>query len=92
MKKRFFWFTLLAALYCSVANAVSVTISDGINNNTLKSKMENATERILNEVNSAQAGNRALNFYLMGVNQRVQSSMSMMWANTPFICTDEAYR
>ena len=89
MKKRFFWFTLLAALYCSVANAVSVTISDGINNNTLKSKMENATERILNEVNAAQAGNRALNFYLMGVNQRVQSSMSMLWANTPFICTDE---
>lgn len=89
MKKRFFWFTLLAALYCSVANAVSVTISDGINNNTLKSKMENATERILNEVNAAQAGNRALNFYLMGVNQRVQSSMAMLWANTPFICTDE---
>ena len=89
MKRRFFWFTLLAALYCSVANAVSVTISDGINNNTLKSKMENATERILNEVNAAQAGNRALNFYLMGVNQRVQSSMSMLWANTPFICTDE---
>ena len=89
MKRRFFWFTLLAALYCSVANAVSVTISDGINNNTLKSKMENATERILNEVNAAQAGNRALNFYLMGVNQRVQSSMAMLWANTPFICTDE---
>ena len=89
MKRRFFWFTLLAALYCSVANAVSVTISDGINNNTLKSKMENATERILNEVNAAQAGNRALNFYLMGVNQRVQSSMAMLWANTPFICIDE---
>lgn len=89
MKRRFFWFTLLAVIYIQAANAVSVTISDGINNNTLKSKMENATERILNEVNAAQAGNRALNFYLMGVNQRVQSSMSMLWANTPFICTDE---
>lgn len=89
MKKRFFWFTLMAVIYSQVAIAVSVTISDGINNNTLKSKMENATERILNEVNAAQAGNRALNFYLMGVNQRVQSSMAMLWANTPFICTDE---
>ena len=89
MKRRFFWFTLLAVIYSQVVNAVSVTISDGINNNTLKSKMENATERILNEVNAAQAGNRTLNFYLMGVDQRVQSSMAMLWANTPFICTDE---
>ena len=54
MKKRYFWLTLLVALYSPVANAVSVTISDGIDNYTVKSKMENAIERILNEVNAAQ--------------------------------------
>ena len=89
MKKRFFWLTLLAALYSPVANAVSVTISDGIDNYSVKSKMENAIERILNEVNAAQADHRNLNFYVMGVNQQVQRSMAMLWENTPFVCTDD---
>lgn len=89
MRKRFFWLTFLVALYSPVANAVSVTISDGIDNYTLKSKMEHAIERILNEVNAAQADQRSLNFYMMGVNQQVQRSMAMLWENTPFVCTDE---
>ncbi|MBR5747840.1 MAG: nuclear transport factor 2 family protein [Prevotella sp.] len=89
MKRHFFWLTLLMALYSPVAHAVSVTISDGIDNQTIKSKMENAIERILNEVNSAQADHRTLNFYAMGVNQQVQLSMGMLWENTPFICTDD---
>lgn len=89
MKKRFFWLTLLLALYCPVANAVSVTISDGIDNYSVKSKMENAIERILNEVNAAQADHRNLNFYVMGVSQQVQRSMAMLWENTPFVCTDD---
>ncbi len=89
MKKHFFWLTLLMALYSPVANAVSVTISDGIDNQTIKSKMENAIERILNEVNSAQADHRTLNFFAMGVNQQVQRSMGMLWENTPFVCTDD---
>lgn len=89
MKKHFFWLILLMAFYSQVANAVSVTISDGIDNQSIKLKMENAIERILNEVNSAQAGHRMLNFYAMGVNQQVQRSMGMLWENTPFICTDE---
>lgn len=45
--------------------------------------------KILNEVNSAQAAGRNLNFAAMGVNTRVQQSMAMLWENTPFICTDE---
>ena len=89
MKKHFFWLILLMAFYSQVANAVSVTISDGIDNLSIKLKMENAIERILNEVNSAQADHRMLNFYAMGVNQQVQRSMGMLWENTPFRCTDE---
>ena len=89
IKKLFFWLTLLVALYSPVANAVSVTISDGIDNYTIKSKMERSIERILNEVNAAQTDHRNLNFYAMGVNQQVQRSMAMLWENTPFVCTDD---
>lgn len=68
---------------------VSFTISDGIDNSALKSKMENSVTRILNEVNEAQAASRNLNFSAMGVNTRVQQSMAMLWENCPFECTDE---
>ena len=79
---------LMAAIIVKADN-ISFTISDGIDNNAIKSKMENSITRILNEVNSAQAAGRNLNFSVMGVNTRVQQSMAMLWENTPFICTED---
>ena len=89
MKRRFVWFILFVAVCCAKANAVSVNITDGIDNYAVKIKMENAIERILNEINAAQADQRNLNFYVMGVNKQVQKSMAMLWENTPFMCTDD---
>lgn len=71
------------------ADNISFTISDGIENGMLKSKIENSITRMLNEINAAQAAGRNLNFGAMGVNTRVQQSMAMLWENTPFICTDD---
>ena len=72
------------------ANAVNVTIIDGIDNPTVKYRIENGIARILNEVNAAQRDDRSLNFSAMGqLNVRVQQSMAMLWENTPFVCTDE---
>ena len=72
------------------ANAVNVTIIDGIDNPTVKYRIENGIARILNEVNAAQRAGRSLNFSAMGqLNIRVQQSMAMLWENTPFVCTDE---
>lgn len=72
------------------ANAVNVTITDGIDNPTVKYRIENGIARILNEVNAAQRAGRSLNFSAMGqLNIRVQQSMAMLWENTPFVCTDE---
>lgn len=87
--KRYLWFIIFVTAFCIKANAVSVVISDGIENQAVKIRMENAIERILNEVNAAERNHRALNFYAMGVNQQVQQSMAMLWENSPFICTDE---
>ena len=72
------------------ASAVNVTITDGIDNPTVKYRIENGIARILNEVNAAQRAGRSLNFSAMGqLNIRVQQSMEMLWENTPFVCTDE---
>lgn len=91
MKRIFLSLSLIIACFAfeMSANAVTVTITDGIDNLAIKSRMENAIERILNEVNAAQANHRALDFNTMGVNLQVQRSMAMLWENTPFVCTDD---
>lgn len=80
---------IICHLSFSVAQ-VSFTISDGISNAAIKSKMENAVSRMLNEINAAQSAGRSLNFSAMGnLDTRVQQSMAMLWENSPFICTDD---
>ena len=71
------------------ASAVNVTITDGIDNVAIKSRMEKSIVRILNEINAAQSAHRHLDFTVMGVNKQVQNSMEMLWQNTPFICVDD---
>lgn len=72
-----------------IAQSVSFTISDGIDNAAVKSRIEGNVCRMLSEINAAQAESRSLNFGTMGVNTRVQQSMAMLWENSPFVCTDE---
>ena len=62
---------------------------DGIDNATVKAKMERTMSAFLTEVNNAQSLKRALNFSGMGLSTNVQSSVSMLWENSPFECTDE---
>ena len=84
----------LAFAFCQwalcLAHPVSFCISDGIDNLVIKSKMERAVSMMLSEINSAQSTGRNLDFAAMGhLNIQVQQSMAMLWANTPFVCTDE---
>ncbi len=67
---------------------VSFTVSDGIDNATIKSKIESNVSRMLTEINAAQTAGRSLNFSAMGIGTRVQQSMAMLWENSPFICSD----
>ena len=71
------------------ADNITFTISDGIDNAAIKSKMEKSVSRMLNEINAAQSAGRNLNFSVMGVDTRVQQSMAMLWENSPFMCTDD---
>lgn len=80
--------TLFCAFTAS-AQRVSFSISDGIENPAVKSRIEDNVSTILTEINAAQAAGRNLDFGKMGVSSRVQQSMAMLWENTPFLCTDD---
>ena len=72
------------------ADNVTFTVSDGIDNAAIKSKIESEVSRMLSEINAAQEAGRSLNFSAMGnIGTRVQQSMAMLWENSPFVCTDE---
>ena len=72
-----------------MAQPVFFSISDGIDNATIKSKMEKEISMILSEINSAHIQGRSLDFSAMDyLNNRVQQSLAMLWDNTPFVCTD----
>jgi len=88
--KRILLFLSFIIFHLSFSKAqVSFTVSDGIDNATVKSKIESTVSRMLTEINAAQAAGRSLNFGVMGVDTRVQQSMAMLWENSPFVCTDE---
>lgn len=84
-----FFLTLALLLNILPVRATIVTISDGIDNAAVKSRIEKNIASILDEVNAAQAAGRSLNFSILDLGQNVQQSMAMLWENCPFICTDE---
>ena len=86
MKKNLIFLLMFVAQ--NIMADVTVQI-DGIDNATVKAKMERTMSAFLTEVNNAQSSKRALNFGGMGLSNNVQSSVSMLWENSPFECTDE---
>lgn len=82
-------FTLLLLVPTLMWAGVQISISDGIDNQSVKTKMETKMSALLTEINAAQASGRALNFANLNLSSSVQMSLSMLWENSPFICTDE---
>ncbi len=84
-------FLLFIILFSPVAlfGGVQVSISDGIDNMSLKNKMERTMSALLTEVNNAQAAGRSINFSSLNINTDVQTSLSLLWENSPFMCLDE---
>ena len=71
-----------------VQATVQVKITSGLDNPALRAKMECTMSQLLTEINAAQSASRSLNFGAIGVPQSVQVSMSMLWENTQFVCTE----
>lgn len=89
MKKLSFIIILLSLCTLGAYASIKVTITDGIDNEVVKKRMEQHLSTMLTEINSAQSGKRNLNFASIDVNTTVQKSMAMLWENSPFMCTDE---
>lgn len=70
------------------AESVTLKIADGISDSSVKKKMEKTVSTLLTEINSAQEQNRTINFGQLSLPSSVQGSLSMLWENTPFICSD----
>lgn len=87
MRKYFLLFSLFLTQVIS-AN-INVIISDGIDDAVCKAKMERTMSALLTEANRAQAAKQSLNFSKLGIPVNVQESVSMLWENSPFECTDE---
>lgn len=86
--------TIMLLLVCSFQTittfaSVNVVISDGLEDVSKKSMMENAMSRLLSEINSAQYSKRNINFSKLTLPSYVQESISMLWENSPFECTDQ---
>ncbi len=89
MNKRNKFLIVFLASVSSLFADVHVTISDGIDNSSVKSRMEQTMSAFLTEANKAQEVKRNIDFSLLGINAGVQGSISMLWENSPFECTDE---
>lgn len=79
---------LLFALTVKASDIVTLTLSDGIDDVQVKNKIETTLSKILTEANSAFEEKREIKYSTLGIPQDVQSSLSALWDNTPFICMD----
>lgn len=88
MKKVLLVITFLVSANILAADKVTVRISDGIEDNVIKEKMEGVISAILTEANAAHEAKRELNYAALNIPASVQGSLSALWDNSPFISLD----
>ena len=79
---------IMASLKIQAAESVSVRLSDGIENESLKSKMERVLSTILTEANAAHEEKREMKYSALGIPASAQGALASLWDNSPFICMD----
>jgi hypothetical protein len=88
MKRIVFCLSLFILAISSVAQDVSMTIVDGINNNTVKNRMEHAISGLLSEINRACAQERSLRLDNIDMALSGKRSLQGLWKNLHFLCED----
>ena len=91
MTRKFFLMLLwsLCAMTLQAADKVTVTISDGIDNATVRAKIEKTLSAILTEANAAQEQHRQMKYAALNIPNNVQVSLASLWENSPFVCMDD---
>lgn len=83
---------ILLALFLTLplmGGNVRVTISDGIENSYLKSRIEAGASSLLSEINDACDQKRNLNFSVLNMQENAVHSLNMLWENCRFTCSDK---
>ena len=87
------WMMLSVLLICLLSvhqvTAVEVIITDGLKNEQLKKKMEQSLSTLLTEVNAAHEQGRNINYASLRLPSDVETTLSMLWENSPFLCLDD---
>lgn len=68
---------------------VSFEFSDGISNQSLKSKMEDQLSRLLTAINQAESVNGNINFTGINIDSNASQSITALWENAHFRCVDD---
>ncbi len=81
---------VLVLMLCVGATAqdISMTIVDGIQNKTVKSRIEKGISSLLSEINRACAQERALRLENIDMALSGKKSLQALWKNLHFLCED----
>lgn len=85
-------FLLLLSICCFEGNAqdeVNFEFSDGIENVSLKSKIENQIMKLLTAINRAERMNTDINYAGINIDNPASQSIGMLWNNVHFRCLDD---
>ena len=88
MKRIVTYFLLFVFVLVAQAQDINMLISGGIQNQTLKSRMENNISKLLSEVNHACAQERALRLDNIDMALSGKRSLQALWKNMHFLCED----
>ena len=72
----------------AMAQDINMTIVDGIQNRTVKSRMERGISKLLSEINRACAQERALRLDDIDMAISGKRSLQALWQNLHFLCED----
>ncbi len=68
---------------------VHFEFSDGIQNGSLKSKMERQVMQLLSAINRAESSGKDINFSNIDIDDLASQSLGMLWNNVHFRCMDD---
>lgn len=80
-----FWVSHISV---NAAEKVTLKISNGIEDQYIRQKIEKTISSILTEANAAHENKRELNYAALNIPASVQGSLAALWDNSPFISLD----
>lgn len=83
--------TFLACVICptNAQQTIKFSITDGLSNQALKTRIENNVSRFLTEVNRAGTAGEDLQFNDINITSNAVHSLTMLWQNLRFVCEED---